>query len=238
MAYALASILSATGTQVSAPPRHETKFSFPRAYAPLALEWLRHSCAEDPRFPANGIHSLYFDTPHLESLAEKENSEYLKRKVRIRWYTDPSGANPGDRAHLEVKAKEGARSWKRRIPLPCKVERLCMDPLGAAAALNLHEWSADAACPMHDLYPACVISYVRHRFIEMSTGSRIALDTEIHPSHLNPALFRARTGTVPNVCILEVKGPDAGGLPPTLLPLCRFGLRRASFSKYAECLNQ
>lgn len=221
----------------AAPLRHEVKFSLPRAYAPLACDWLRHSCANDPRFAFNAIHSIYYDTRRLELLAEKENSEYLKRKVRIRWYTDADGTTPCDQAHLEVKAKEGARSWKRRIPIACDVHRLCRDPMGAVAALSLDEYSDASGFPMHDLLPVCVISYLRRRFIDMSSGCRVALDTEIQPSHMNPALLRSRAGSIPNVCILEVKGPDAGGLPPTLLQLCRFGLRRTSFSKYAECLN-
>lgn len=236
MANVLAFIRSEAGVSASTPPRHEVKFAFPRAYAPLALDWLRHSCATDPRFAVNRIHSVYFDTHRLDSLVEKENSEYLKRKIRIRWYTDPAGTNPSERVHLEVKVKEGSRSWKRRVPLPCEVRLLCADPLATAASLPMQEWSAAAGCPLHDLLPVCVISYVRRRFIEMSSGARVALDTEIRPSHTNTAVLRAHKARIPNVCILEVKGPDADGLPPSLLPLCRFGLRRTSFSKYAECL--
>ncbi len=68
----------------------ELKFTLPQGRAPLVRSWLDRICRRDPEFPAAVVWTIYYDTPGLISLSEKINSDYLKRKIRVRWYSDPA----------------------------------------------------------------------------------------------------------------------------------------------------
>ena len=76
----------------------ELKFTLPAARAHLARRWLERCCRRDPEFPAAVVWTIYYDTPALLSLGEKINSDYLKRKIRVRWYSDLDGRSPGRRS--------------------------------------------------------------------------------------------------------------------------------------------
>lgn len=224
-------------TALVRPVRHEAKFVLPRRHAPAALECLRHFCAADPRFPVNGVNSLYFDTLRLDFLHGKEQSDYLKCKARLRWYTGSDGAPLSEFAWLEIKRKEGARSEKLRARIPVDAAALQARPLEAVRALDLGNRAETLfQADVRGLHPACVIRYTRHRFIDLLTGDRVALDDEIRSSDLNPDLFPLGRPCRVDYAVLEVKGPGGRALPADLRVLERFGLRRTSFSKYLECL--
>jgi hypothetical protein len=219
--------------------RHEAKFVLPQYRVPAVRAWLDHCCARDPAYGENIISSVYFDTLQLDLLEQKEQSEYIKHKVRIRWYTELSGSALSDRAYLEVKGKQGARTHKRRIPLPVRVSALDRDPIGTAVSVDLAEHITDTARnDLRRLLPVCVVRYRRRRYIEMATGSRIALDHAIEGLHANPRFRLRRPAAASDAAVLEVKGPGAHALPPTLHALVRFGVRKTSFSKYAVCVRR
>ena len=96
-------------------PRHEIKFVGPARAAPFAAASLEAVCAPDDEFPGNIVHSVYFDTPDLASYAEKANGDYLKTKLRLRWYARSAARRHADggawTAWLEVnytfRAREG-----------------------------------------------------------------------------------------------------------------------------------
>jgi len=219
--------------------RHECKFVVPPRNLLRVGALLDHVCAADPAFPTNVIKSLYFDTDRLDLLRQKQASEFLKRKVRIRWYVDPRSGTPGAQAYLEVKSKQGAHGDKRRRPLPVSAAEFDRDPLTAAEML-LRQADSDAqlADTLQGLLPAGVIQYQRRRYIEMSEGFRIALDSDIRASSLNRALLRERRESRPSVAVLEVKGERTRGLPSSLSMLYGWGVQKAAFSKYAACLDE
>ena len=197
-----------------------------------------HVCAIDPAFQVNVIKSLYFDTPRFDLLRQKEASEFLKRKVRIRWYVDPRTGDPGSDAWLEIKSKRGARGHKRRLRLPVGAGRFDHDPV--AALKHLDQEIDPASEPMgflRGLSPAFVVQYRRRRYIEMSEGFRVALDSEIRATSVNRALLRRRRVSRPAFAVLELKGAGARTLPDSLSMLRRWGVRKASLSKYAACLD-
>ena len=218
--------------------RHEVKFVFPSHYADLVSHLLEHRCARDPRFVRNTIHSLYFDTRRLDSLNEKNESEYLKCKIRIRWYSDRSDASPSSAVYLEMKRKEGSRSFKDRTQLSIDPSAFCLDPVASGEALDLSDLlHKQYGTEFRNMVPVCVIHYVRRRFIDMATGCRIAADTNISVSDPNPRLcFPGAPGRLDS-SVLEVKGSRVDSIPHTLTDLREFGLRKTSFSKYAECVN-
>src|SRR5690606_22911495 len=81
-----------TGTgQVQDAVEHELKFTVPVSSTAAVLAWLRGACTPDPKFPCGRVSRIYNDTPDPRSLREKLNSDYLKTKVRLRWYATLDG---------------------------------------------------------------------------------------------------------------------------------------------------
>ena len=64
----------------------ELKFVGERWQEAAVLRWLTLVCRPDPAFPESTIFTVYYDTPALDCLGHKSNSDYLKTKVRLRWY--------------------------------------------------------------------------------------------------------------------------------------------------------
>ena len=69
------------------------------------------------------VWTIYYDTPGLESLGEKINSDYLKRKLRLRWYSDLEGRPTGP-TFIEAKMRHGNRRTKVRVRLPHPADEL------------------------------------------------------------------------------------------------------------------
>ena len=211
----------------------ETKYVTPAARAPVLLERLRRSLPPDGEFPSNRIHSVYFDTPGLASLAEVDNGDYRKCKVRARWYEDGRAAEAdAPRAFVECKAKTGTRRHKVRVEVPDLQRNL---PLQHPAWLRLPALlrGAGAALPAGLWTPSLHITYRRHRFVDPASGVRLALDHEIRVARAHPRLMRfAAVGceSAP-AAVFEVKGKSRA-LPAQLSFVTAMGARRQSFSKY------
>ena len=112
----------------------ELKFTLPAARAQLARRRLETLCRRDPEFPAAIVWTIYYDTPALVSLGEKINSDYLKRKIRVRWYSDLEGRVTGP-AFVEAKLRVGhsALESARAAALSRRRDR-AVGPAGPAAA--------------------------------------------------------------------------------------------------------
>ena len=199
------------------------------------LRWLRLACRPDPAFPESTVLTVYYDTPGLDCLEEKRNSDYLKTKLRLRWYR--VGGRVGDAAFLEVKARFGARREKRRVAVPFQPAWSARGSLDVSSLRRVPRLLRPAGIVMRDDYrPVLLVRYLRHRFVEPRTGLRASLDGEIQA----PAVSRTE-GLVPNpiplpVTVFECKGAR-DHLPESLRVLTTLGFRRASFSKYAACYD-
>ena len=90
---------------------HEVKFVFPGAMFAVARTILSRSLPAGEPHAASLVETIYFDDRELESLEEKLGSDYLKTKIRLRWY-DHSPA-----VWLEVKRRVGSRREKLRLPV-------------------------------------------------------------------------------------------------------------------------
>jgi hypothetical protein len=64
----------------------EQKFLFQTGDKDLLLDWLEFHLVRDPKYYHSPIFSLYYDTPGLRFYGEARNGDYLKTKVRLRWY--------------------------------------------------------------------------------------------------------------------------------------------------------
>lgn len=204
----------------------ESKYVTHNRAAPLLLERLRKSFAPDGEHPVNQVHSVYFDTPALDAVAEVDNGDLHKAKVRLRWYGDDGPA------FLECKRKLGPMRDKARVRADAFPRDL---PLHDARWLQLPERlrRQGAELPPGLLQPSLHISYRRHRFVEPTHDLRIALDQDIRAVAVHPRFARIQpiAGRVAPWMVFEVKG-DTRRLPPPLRFVPAMGARRQAFSKY------
>lgn len=209
----------------------ELKFTMPAGRVHLARQRLESLCRRDPEFPSAIVWTIYYDTPALVSLGEKLNSDYLKRKIRVRWYSDPGGRVTGP-VFVEAKMRVGTRRLKARARLPYPAEDVAswdlQDPRLRDAPLRLRDHGIlgqDAWQPM------MLIRYRRDRFIEPLTSSRVSLDTDISAAAVNSRFVPVADSSPIATAVLEVKG-RSDELPAVLRPLLALGMYKRSFSKF------
>jgi hypothetical protein len=211
----------------------ELKFVLEEPRAKIALAMLRARCRPDGRYATGVISTIYYDTPWLQLLGEKADSDYQKVKVRLRWYRGPQDQRGSTASFLEIKRRVGALRDKVRLETPlaaAALEGMSLDDPALVSVLDLVP-ALGLPVPM-PLIPALLLRYTRHRFIEPLSGTRVSLDTDITAVRGRKGLFGVGAGGVLPAAVLEVKG-QADDLPPALRPLAHLGARRASFSKYA-----
>jgi hypothetical protein len=75
-----------------------------------------------------------------------------------------------------------------------------------------------------------LIRYRRDRFVDLRSGARVSLDTDIAAVDAHPRLTSAPDRRSLARAVLEVKG-HGDRLPLSLQPLLRLGIRKGSFSK-------
>ena len=147
----------------------ELKFILPAGRVHLARRRLESVCRRDPEFPAAVVWTIYYDTPALVSLGEKINSDYLKRKIRVRWYSDLDGRVSGP-AFVEAKLRIGTRRSKVRARLPYPADEIAgwdlQDPRLLRFPLLLRE---QGVLHQESWQPMMLIRYRRDRFIEPLT---------------------------------------------------------------------
>jgi hypothetical protein len=215
--------------------QHELKYAVPASSAAFIRNWLAASARPDPGYPPALVVTTYYDTADLELLDEKVNSDYLKTKVRVRWYATLKGDPSGSPVFVESKYRIGATRDKQRLVSSRAASELSALPLSHPAWLTLlGPLRTQAPDLPANLAPVMRLQYGRWRFLDRP-GARITLDTDIAVIDVNPARLQApvRLGTLP-VAVFEYKG-TAPDLPRHLAPLARLGARRTAFSKYLVC---
>ena len=215
----------------SAPPAllvHEIKHVMPAASAAPAEAWLGVVCRPEHERPPAWVISVYLDSPDLALLDEKVNSDYLKIKVRVRWYVTLNGAI-GEPAFLEVKRRIGTRRDKQRTPIVVPASALARWPLEDPRWMPLVRATAPELEP--GLRPSLALRYIRSRFLCDLPAARLAADRRIEVTAVHRALGSGPRRADIGQAVLEWKGltPD---LPFHLRAITSFGARRQSFSKY------
>jgi hypothetical protein len=213
------------------PGERELKYTLPASRVHLARHRLEILCRRDPKYPAAIVWTMYYDTPALVSLGEKINSEYLKRKIRVRWYSDIEG-RPSEPAFVEAKLRIGTRRSKVREKLPVPAEDLAHWDLQDSRLLPFPSLLRQHGILHHESWqPMMVIRYRRDRFIEPLTRSRVSLDADICAVAANPRFLSAPDRSPLTTAVLEVKG-DGDELPAPLRPVLALGMHKRSFSKF------
>jgi hypothetical protein len=226
--------LDPTSAWQASVPRHEIKFIGPSRAEPLVSASLEALCAPDGQFPENVVHSVYFDSADLASYAEKANGDYLKNKLRLRWYAEPGERGPKTghdwTAWLEVKTRAGSRGVKRRklLRLPGPSPREGLDPEALGAVVQEHLGSARR--------PTCWVSYSRTRLWGPDGVTRLSVDRDLRVEWVARWIPSHWFGATPPVFVVEVKG-DTAAVHPALSTLIVRHARKRALSKYALCLD-
>lgn len=219
-------------------PEHELKFVFRNGFAREIVSWLEGRCLPDPEYPKGRVNSIYYDLRDHRLLDEKRNSDFLKTKVRLRWYADVYTQAALDPVFLEVKFRRGGTRRKIHVRAPFQGHRLDQMDLASPELCGIERLLAPQGVMFNEaLHPLLCISYRRSRFIEPATRLRICVDYDISVPRTNPRMLPRIHPHPLDEAVVEVKGP-ADTLPATLHPLTAMGCRKQSFSKYLACFNR
>jgi hypothetical protein len=214
----------------------EHKFLFARCNHAYVMGFLQFALRPDPSFAQGRISSIYYDTPTLDLYHDKRASTYLKNKIRVRWYGDAVAMTGNLRCWLELKRKIGGTREKERFPIELPSAVLVSNDLTHPLLANVPQTlrtfghSFDGA-----VLPMLTVQYERKRFIDLTTGMRVAVDTDICCPAVNRRFVPASPPRRLDMCVLEIKGSERE-LPDWFKPL-RQHVRRDAFSKYASCFE-
>jgi hypothetical protein len=215
---------------------HETKYVFTNSRAATLRRFLSMKCIPDGDYAEGLISSIYFDTSHLELLDEKLNSDFLKAKVRLRWYSSVTSGLPYPPVFLEVKRKIGSARRKTRQQLDCFGDWIRVRPLHDPSFLQINALLTKLGNHFNrSLFPTLQIDYRRSRYLDTHSGARLSVDSDIRVSRTNGQLIPYLNGCCLDDAVFECKlrtqhQPDWLGQVNTLADG-----RKDSFSKYACC---
>lgn len=217
---------------------HETKFVLPNYRAHIIVAWLKRRCLPDPDYAEGKVSSIYFDTRDWVYLAEKINSDYLKTKVRLRWYSNAVTDSLFPSTFLEVKSKIGSARKKIRLLLDIDSERIVKTPLNDPQFIEIPQSiKSEDIYLERPLFPTFQLNYHRFRFIDPMTDSRLCVDCNIHVSRVNPIMVNRMNPEKLKEAVFELKEKSCE-LPDWLHQLTSLGCRRDAFSKYSSCYAQ
>lgn len=218
-------------------PSFEKKYLVARSSQHMVTGYLEGILIPDPNYSEGQISSIYYDTPCLEFYQAKRASEFLKTKVRLRWYGKPLATAGSVRCYLEVKSKIGAQRRKDRVELEAPAHALTGPSLGSEPYLVdiLAKLIPRGHMLPAPLFPMIVIQYQRRRFIDPTSGARVAIDSEILVPRVNQQFIPGSPPARVEVCVLEIKG-DSREIPDWVRPI-RHQVRPDAFSKYSACFE-
>jgi hypothetical protein len=224
---------SAAGERVG---EHETKFALPNHRSTVVRSWLNKRCEPDAEYAEGIISSIYFDTRQFDLLAEKLNSYYLKTKVRLRWYSSVKSGARMPAAFLEVKYKIGSARVKKRIDMEFTSDMVAAKSLEDPWFLRIHRLVEEQGVQLPGmLIPAMQITYRRSRYIDLLSGARLSVDSDIHAPRVNRRMISRANAGILDAAVFEYK-ENTGILPDWLSQVIALGdCRKCSFSKYSEC---
>ena len=217
---------------------HENKFLIQRSSVLAIRSWLDRKCLADPHYAQGRVSSIYFDTKDYRFLHEKIASDFLKTKVRLRWYSRLDDNTLLPKVFLEIKNKTGSARIKNRIITNWSSDFISSCSLADPDLLSVNlllKSSGDVRLPV--VFPVIEISYRRFRYIEPHSGARLSLDTDISSLRRNTAPNCRRAVQLLPVTVFECKG-KTGNLPEWLHQITAFGAKKTAFSKYLACMSQ
>ena len=216
---------------------HENKFLIQRSSVMAIRSWLDRKCLADPQYAQGRVSSIYFDTKDYRFLHEKLASDFLKTKVRLRWYSLFNNNTLLPKVFLEIKNKTGSARTKNRIITHWSSDFISSCSLADPDLLSINlllKSLGDVRFPV--VFPVIEISYRRFRYIDPLSGARLSLDTDISALRRNIAPNYRRAAQLLPVAVFECK-EKTGLLPEWLHQITAFGAKKAAFSKYLACMK-
>ena len=218
---------------------YEVKFACDRWQVDYIGRQLARHCLDDTEFDTPCINSIYFDTPDWRFAMDKASSDYLKTKIRVRWYSSLEDRAQAEPRFLEIKHKIGSRRRKHRLKLPELYYDFSADHYTSEQLLVITGRIAELEPSLAGvkLVPALYVSYHRRRFIEPYSDTRIALDSQIRGRAM---AITSQMGKLPvelDQAVLEVKGQEEA-LPQALRHSLSGLVRKDAFSKYYRCVGK
>lgn len=219
--------------------RFERKFYIVPEKVGFAYGLLRQNCLMDGSYPSEQINSLYFDTADLDQHERSTAGDYIKDKVRLRWYGRDEDLKGMQTAFLELKSRRGFASTKQRYKLQIPADNLALNNLrkGIIAQTLLVDTLARFGYFLFEpLVPVVKISYWRYRFSEVMTGQRISLDCHIRSTMMIPGSGNGEIDLELPGAVMEIKGRSLE-LPALLRPTKMLDIDWTRFSKYSSCID-
>lgn len=219
----------------------ELKYTFPNNCRAILESWLSVSCRRDKSYPTSTVQSIYLETTLAESYQEKVNSDFFKTKYRVRWYETgdgrPFAKTDNVPVFLENKMKIGAKRLKKRWVTETSFDRLKHENLNSRFHGTWYgRFSDNKEETIPYLQPFLQISYIRKRFVDSITGTRISLDYDIRVEKTNATLLPPANNIALDCGVFEVKS-KSNSPPPFLAYLTNNLVKKASFSKYGQCIS-
>jgi hypothetical protein len=229
----------ATDSTTEPTQRFERKFFILPRNIGFAYTLLRQICRPDREYPQDQVNSLYFDNTDLDQYMRSASGDFKKDKVRIRWYGEAGNNQEIVPVFIELKSRQGFASSKQRQRLMVSAQHLKQYPPGTGLidkTMLVNTLAKFGYFPDKPLRPIILISYWRHRFNEMLTGTRVSFDYNIRSSMVAPELGRRERELRLQGGVIEVKGPTLE-LPITLRRIRLLDTDWSRFSKYGYCIE-
>jgi hypothetical protein len=182
---------------------------------------------------------LYFDTADFDQYERSLAGDFIKKKVRLRWYGIDAELNVMQTVFLELKTREGFASIKQRLEMRVPVKKL--SPVYIREGIIPKTLLCDTLAqfgyfPLEPLRPVIKISYLRYRFREVLTGMSIALDCRIRSTMIDTAAGNGEKELELSGAVLEIKG-NTMEIPVSLKQLRLLEIDWSRFSKYSACID-
>ena len=148
-------------------------------------------------YPDRLVHSIYLDTPELDSYHDSVAGISRRSKIRLRWY----GIEPGNLT-LEEKRKIGTVSDKRTIELNNPDKLIPRDRYALQSLLGKN--TLESFVRISPAYqPTLEVTYGRS-YLVFSSGIRMTIDRDIRYRKLWPSSSQTMRRS-PVDCVLEFK---------------------------------
>ncbi len=217
----------------------EMKYKFQNFYAQALIGWLELHYLSDEKYPEAKVQSIYMEDMWGTSYSEKINSDFFKTKYRVRWYEEVNNSlqdktkNPT--VFLEKKMKIGSQREKKRDAILLDSTEVLNLPLHHDSHKFWKQCFFERGV-CKNIEPLIQISYMRKRYVEESSKTRINIDYNISIEKSNCFYLPQFENVMLPDGVLEVKR-SVMSPPESLHYLTRNIVRKSNFSKYEQCLS-
>ena len=131
------------------------------------------------------INNIYFDTPGFDFFYDNVNGDYIRKKIRIRWYDETFAHQK--KLTLEYKLKNGLMGDKISYPLTNIYTGEGFEIRQMRNEIKINQLVIPVENELLTNFPTLLSRYVREYFISDDNKCRITLDKDL-------SFFRIHSG--------------------------------------------